>query len=129
MRKACYCSRVSQISEQPYRENVQMISQRLAHHEFEVSLAIRLPSATAASERTDDDDMDAFLGSLGFEFINAQNTEMPSAPRDRGGKHCYQTKEDLTERFHYYRCCTGYRCPEHHYVAVYDTKYLQWVWS
>ncbi|KAG2156017.1 uncharacterized protein EDB93DRAFT_1129346 [Suillus bovinus] len=31
---------------EPYRENVQMISQRLSHHDFEVSLAIRLPSTT-----------------------------------------------------------------------------------
>ncbi|OJA17979.1 hypothetical protein AZE42_08945, partial [Rhizopogon vesiculosus] len=69
---------------EPYRENVQMISQRLSHHDFEVSLAIRLPSTTTGGEQTEEDEIDAFLGSLGFEFIDAQNLAMSSAPRDRG---------------------------------------------
>lgn len=70
-----------------------MVSQRLSHHNFEVSLAIRLPSTVVGGERTEDDEVDAFLGSLGFEFIDAQNLEMSSAPYDRGGEHNSKTKE------------------------------------
>jgi hypothetical protein len=70
-----------------------MISQRLSHHNFEVSLAIRLPSTVVGGERTEDDEVDAFLGSLGFEFIDAQNLAMSSAPYDRGGEHNSKTKE------------------------------------
>ncbi|KAG1745958.1 uncharacterized protein EDB91DRAFT_1119769 [Suillus paluster] len=69
---------------EPYRENAQMISQRLSHHDFEVSLAIRLPSTTAGGEGTEDDEMDSFLGSLGFEFIDARDSTS-SAHHDRGG--------------------------------------------
>ncbi|KAG1872458.1 hypothetical protein DFJ58DRAFT_439449 [Suillus subalutaceus] len=70
---------------EPYRENVQMISQRLSHHDFEVSLAIRLPSTTARGEGTDDDEIDSFLGSLGFEFIDVQDLAKSSAHHDHGG--------------------------------------------
>ncbi|KAG0693537.1 hypothetical protein DFH29DRAFT_816257, partial [Suillus ampliporus] len=72
---------------EPYRENVQMISQRLSNHDFEVSLAIRLPSTTAGGEATEDDEIDSFLGSLGFEFIDARALATSSAHHDRGGKH------------------------------------------
>jgi hypothetical protein len=70
-----------------------MISQRLSHHDFEVSLAVRLPSTTAGGERVEDDEIDVFLGSLGFEFIDAQNLTMSSASPDRGGKHSSDIKE------------------------------------
>ncbi|KAG2129138.1 hypothetical protein DEU56DRAFT_499606 [Suillus clintonianus] len=70
---------------EPYRENAQMISQRLSHHDFEVSLAIRLPSTTAEDEGAEDDEIDTFLGSLGFEFIDAQKSATSSAHHDHGG--------------------------------------------
>ncbi|KAG1751201.1 hypothetical protein EDB19DRAFT_1904062 [Suillus lakei] len=69
----------------PYRENVQMISQCLSNHDFEVSLAIRLPSTTAGGEGTEDDEIDSFLGSLGFEFIDVQDLAKSSAYHDHGG--------------------------------------------
>lgn len=68
-----------------YRESVRMISQRLSHHDFEVFLAIRLPSTTARSEDTEDDEIDTFLGSLGFEFIDVQDLAEYSAHHNHGG--------------------------------------------
>lgn len=70
---------------EPYRENVQMISQRLSHHDFEVSLAIRLPSTTAVDDDTEDDEIDSFLGSLRFEFIDVKDLAKSSARHDHGG--------------------------------------------
>ncbi|KAG1822828.1 uncharacterized protein BJ212DRAFT_830260 [Suillus subaureus] len=70
---------------EPYRENVRMISQRLSHHDFEVSLAIRLPSTTASGEDTEDDEIDSFLGSLGFEFIDVQDLAKTSVHHDHDG--------------------------------------------
>ncbi|KAG2046452.1 hypothetical protein BDR06DRAFT_190745 [Suillus hirtellus] len=70
---------------EPYRENVQMISQRLSHHDFEVSLAIRLPSTTPGGKDTEDDEIDSFLGSLGFEFIDVQDLAKSSDHHDHGG--------------------------------------------
>lgn len=70
---------------EPYRENVQMISQRLSHHDFEVSLAIRLPSTTVGGEDTEDDEIDPFLGSLGFEFIDVQDLAKSSVHHDHSG--------------------------------------------
>lgn len=70
---------------EPYRENVQMISQHLSHHNFEVYLAIRLPSTTAECEGIEDDEIDSFLGSLGFEFIDAQDLAKSSVHHDHGG--------------------------------------------
>jgi len=64
-----------------------MISQRLSHHDFEVFLAIRLPSTTARSEDTEDDEIDTFLGSLGFEFIDVQDLAESSAHHNHGGKY------------------------------------------
>ncbi|KAG2364415.1 hypothetical protein BDR07DRAFT_1375088 [Suillus spraguei] len=69
----------------PYRENVQMMSQRLSHHDFEVSLAIRLPSATAEGDDTEDHEIDLFLGSMGFEFIDVKDLAKSSAHHDHGG--------------------------------------------
>lgn len=70
---------------EPYRENVRTVSQRLSHHDFEVSLAIRLPSTTATGEGTEDDEIDSFLGSLGFEFIDVQDLAKSSTHHDHGG--------------------------------------------
>ncbi|KAG2364414.1 hypothetical protein BDR07DRAFT_1401652 [Suillus spraguei] len=70
---------------EPYRENVQMISQRLSHHDFEVSLAIRLPSATAGDDDTEDDEIDSFIGSLGFEFIDVKDLAKSSVHHDHSG--------------------------------------------
>lgn len=68
-----------------YRENVRMISQRLSHHDFEVSLAIRLPSITAGGEDIEDEEIDSFLGSLGFEFIDVQDLAKSTVNHDHGG--------------------------------------------
>lgn len=87
VQKACYGFYMRLNFEQQYRENVRMISQRLSHHDFEVSLAIRLPSTTAGGEDIEDDEIDSFLGSLGFEFIDVQDLAKSSIHHDHGGKY------------------------------------------
>ncbi|KAI6041387.1 hypothetical protein EDC04DRAFT_1278484 [Pisolithus marmoratus] len=60
-------------SGQPYRQLAKDLSRQLSHHEFEVALAIRLPPSVerAASDPEDLQDVDAYLSSLGFEFVDA----------------------------------------------------------
>ncbi|KAI6166758.1 hypothetical protein EDD17DRAFT_1186272 [Pisolithus thermaeus] len=60
-------------SGQPYRQLAKDLSRKLSHHAFEVALAIRLaPSdGRAASDQEDVQDVDAYLSSLGFEFVDA----------------------------------------------------------
>ncbi|KAG6332852.1 hypothetical protein ID866_6237 [Astraeus odoratus] len=65
-------------SGQPYREHAQKLSQQLSCYEFEVVLAIRLaPSDTSApSDPEDVQDIDAFLAPLGYEFVDAVNSDV-----------------------------------------------------
>ncbi|KAI6027511.1 hypothetical protein BKA83DRAFT_4230056, partial [Pisolithus microcarpus] len=58
---------------QPYRQLAKDLSRQLSHHAFEVALAIRLAPSDerAASDQEDLQDVDAYLSSLGFEFVDA----------------------------------------------------------
>lgn len=98
-----------------------MISQRLSHHDFEVSLAIRLPSTTPGGEDTEDDEIDSFLGSLGFEFIDVQDLAKSSDHHDHGGKHMF-LKHGETRLEPHSRSFPGHRCIEHDYVALHGTN-------
>ncbi|KAI6114192.1 hypothetical protein F5141DRAFT_1002006 [Pisolithus sp. B1] len=71
-------------SGQPYRQLAKDLSRRLSHYAFEVALAIRLaPSGgRAASDQEDLQDVDAYLSSLGFEFVDAADP----VGSDRHGK-------------------------------------------
>ena len=110
--------------EQSYRENVRMISQRLSHHDFEVSLAIRLPSTTARGEDIEDEEIDSFLGSLGFEFIDVQDLAKSSVNHDHGGKYMRFGNTEKPSLNFYFRSFPGHRCLEHDHVAVHGTKPL-----
>jgi len=70
---------------EPYRDHIRKISQHASQHEFEVALAIRLPptGSTLPVEIEDDQDIDAYLASKGFEFIDVPDIE-PHLP-DRTG--------------------------------------------
>lgn len=123
-RRACYsfCMRLN--FEQSYRENVRMISQRLSHHDFEVSLAIRLPSTTAGGEDIEDEEIDSFLGSLGFEFIDVQDLAKSTVNHDYGGKYMRFGNTEKPFLNFYFRSFAGYRCLKHDHVAVHGTKPL-----
>lgn len=61
---------------QSYKHHVERISQDLAGHEPEVCLAVRIPPESIISlekedEPEDDSEIDAFLSSHGFEYIDA----------------------------------------------------------
>lgn len=58
---------------QPYRQLAKDLSRQLSHRTFEVALAIRLAPSDerAASDQEDLQDVDAYLSSLGFEFVDA----------------------------------------------------------
>ncbi|OBZ68716.1 hypothetical protein A0H81_11132 [Grifola frondosa] len=53
---------------EPYREHIPEISKRLEHYDPEVSLAVRF-SHTTTSPAKEDEDLDEFLSTHGFEFI------------------------------------------------------------
>lgn len=67
-------------SGQPYRQLAKDLSRQLSHHEFEVALAIRLAPSDehAASDQEDLQDVDAYLSSLGFEFVDAADSVGPA---------------------------------------------------
>ncbi|KAI0771221.1 hypothetical protein BD413DRAFT_65435 [Trametes elegans] len=81
---------------EPYKEHVPEIAQKIQHYDPEVSLAVRLGEsapATAASVPTEEDDgLDEFLSSHGFEFVEGdrtyrrptQDTERHSDDEDSG---------------------------------------------
>lgn len=57
---------------QPYKDHAQYISKELASYEPEVSLAVRIQSLSHKAS-DDDEDLDEFLSSLGFEFIDVSS--------------------------------------------------------
>ncbi|KAI9573625.1 hypothetical protein HD554DRAFT_908662 [Boletus coccyginus] len=68
---------------EPYRDQIRRLSQHASQHEFEVALAIRLPpsSSTSPAEVEDDQDIDAYLSSKGFEFVDVPGMEASSPDR------------------------------------------------
>lgn len=67
---------------QPYRDQIHKLSQHASQHEFEVALAIRLPTgSTLPAEIEDDQDVDAYLSSKGFEFVDVPDVEVASPDR------------------------------------------------
>lgn len=62
---------------QPYRDNVERIAQDLTGCEPEVCLAVRVSHLSSRDE--DDSEIDAFLSSHGFEYVDA--TREQSSPR------------------------------------------------
>ncbi|KAH0832034.1 hypothetical protein J3R83DRAFT_12940 [Lanmaoa asiatica] len=68
---------------EPYREQIRKLSQHTSQHEFEVALAIRLPStgSTSPAEIEDDQDIDVYLSSKGFEFVDVPDIEASSPDR------------------------------------------------
>ncbi|KAL4073094.1 hypothetical protein V8B97DRAFT_179148 [Scleroderma yunnanense] len=71
---------------QPYKEHVERLSHQLAHHEPEVVLAVRLaPSAApAVADIEDVQDIDGYLSSLGFEFVDATDSDEVLTPNRHG---------------------------------------------
>ena len=81
---------------QPYREHVPEIAQKIQHYDPEVSLAVRFGGnvevASPAEPNVDDDGLDEFLSTHGFEFVEGdrsyrrptQDTERHSDDEDSG---------------------------------------------
>ncbi|KAG8214568.1 hypothetical protein J3R82DRAFT_9631 [Butyriboletus roseoflavus] len=65
---------------EPYRDQIHKLSQDASQHEFEVALAIRLhPTGSPLPAETEDDqDVDAYLSSEGFEFIDVPDIQASS---------------------------------------------------
>jgi len=59
---------------EPYKDHAQYLSRELESHDAEVSLAVRVQDSSATP--ADDEDMDEFFSSLGFEFIDARPSEL-----------------------------------------------------
>ncbi|KAG9315808.1 hypothetical protein JVU11DRAFT_3457 [Chiua virens] len=68
---------------EPYRDQIRELSQHTSQHDFEVALAIRLPSpgSTSPAEIEDDQDIDVYLSSEGFEFVDIPDVDAPSPDR------------------------------------------------
>ena len=59
---------------QPYKGYAQYLSKELENHDPEVSLAVRVQGSSSASlSDEDEEDVDEFLSSLGFEFVDARS--------------------------------------------------------
>ncbi|KAF9242505.1 hypothetical protein BU15DRAFT_60244 [Melanogaster broomeanus] len=72
---------------EPYREQLHTLSQQLLPHDFEVALAIRLPRTDPSSpvDIEDDQDIDGYLSSKGFEFVDVPDSTTTSPVWDRSG--------------------------------------------
>jgi hypothetical protein len=68
---------------EPYRDQIRNLSQHASQHEFEVALAIRL-SPTSPAEVEDDQDIDAYVSSKGFEFVDVP--DIAASSPDRSGE-------------------------------------------
>lgn len=74
---------------QPYKEHIPEIATKIQHYDPEVSLAVRFGdsvsvSASAAPLSTEDDGLDEFLSSHGFEFIEGERSyRRPTQDLDR----------------------------------------------
>ncbi|KZP33400.1 hypothetical protein FIBSPDRAFT_1035984 [Athelia psychrophila] len=56
---------------EPYKEHLQYLAKELEDHDPEVSLAVRMEGSSPKEGSEDDEDVDAFLSTLGFEFVDA----------------------------------------------------------
>ncbi|KAL1950714.1 hypothetical protein VTO73DRAFT_5838 [Trametes versicolor] len=74
---------------EPYKEHIPEISTKIQHYDPEVSLAVRFGdsvsvSASAAPPSTEDDGLDEFLSTHGFEFVEGERSyRRPTQDRDR----------------------------------------------
>ncbi|KAF9221657.1 hypothetical protein BS17DRAFT_259037 [Gyrodon lividus] len=70
---------------EPYKEQVHKLSEQLLPHEFEVALAIRLPPTDPSSPAVveDEQDIDGYLSSKGFEFVDVLDLNASSPVSDR----------------------------------------------
>lgn len=64
---------------EPYRDGIERIAQDLTGCEPEVCLAVRVPHLPSESVAEDESEIDAFLSSHGFEYVDATE-ERPSRP-------------------------------------------------
>ncbi|KIK93380.1 hypothetical protein PAXRUDRAFT_12698 [Paxillus rubicundulus Ve08.2h10] len=72
---------------EPYRDQVNKLSEKFSQHPFEVALAIRLPLAGPSSpvDIEDEQKIDGYLSSKGFEFVDVLDSNPSSTVSDRGG--------------------------------------------
>ncbi|KAF8133760.1 hypothetical protein EV363DRAFT_1161527 [Boletus edulis] len=69
---------------EPYRDYIHKLSQHASQREFEVALAVRLPPTgptSPAEVEDDEEDVDAYLSSKGFEFVDIPVIEASSPDR------------------------------------------------
>lgn len=66
-------------TQQPYKDDIRRIAQDLTGCEPEVCLAVKVPPVLSESADEDDSEIDAFLSSHGFEYVDA--TEKESSQR------------------------------------------------
>lgn len=59
---------------QPYKEHVPSISNKLRHYDPEVTLAVRFNDPAKAAAPDDEDGLDEFLSSYGFEYIDGDRS-------------------------------------------------------
>ncbi|EGN98317.1 hypothetical protein SERLA73DRAFT_74545 [Serpula lacrymans var. lacrymans S7.3] len=87
-------------AEEPYREYIELLSQSLSGHDFEVSLAVRVhhsagtslsapqsvppakSSETSEATGEEDGDIDEYLSSHGFEFIDIREDNVEKSTSD-----------------------------------------------
>jgi len=55
---------------QPYKDHAQYLSKELENHDPEVSLAVRVRGLSSAPLNDEEEEVDEFLSSLGFEFVD-----------------------------------------------------------
>jgi hypothetical protein len=72
----------------PYREQVNKLSEKFSPHPFEVSLAIRLPliDPSSPADIEDEQEIDGYLSSKGFEFVDVLDLHASSPVSDYGGE-------------------------------------------
>ncbi|KAF7985561.1 hypothetical protein HWV62_3825 [Athelia sp. TMB] len=66
---------------EPYKETLQYLSKELEDHDPEVSLAVRMKGSIHKTPE-EDEDVDAFLSSLGFEFVDANAPDLEARDID-----------------------------------------------
>ncbi|KAI0357445.1 hypothetical protein OH77DRAFT_1399047 [Trametes cingulata] len=70
---------------EPYKDHIPEIAHKIQHYDPEVSLAVRFGgSATAVAPSAEDDGLDEFLSTHGFEFVEGDRTfRRPTQDEDR----------------------------------------------
>ena len=61
----------------------------MAHHDPEVSLAVRLQGTTPSNDDQDEEGLDEFLSNLGFEFVDASDGASVDDRNDRLSSKLY----------------------------------------